>query len=372
MTSFGFSVRDFINGIQLGYSIVAALRDSGGSVSNWKKIESDLEKFKQAIETARTRYTKKLGSTDLDDSTERVLREIIDALGDCGRVTERFFEEMEPYRRAFEDRNVTDKSLGVGSMAKRAIRKTSFVFEKPAAMGALQEELSSALRVYDLKKGELEEIRRERDGRHQSNIFSLLQSNSTVLRQEHERNGQVFATLARAETNTSELLQELQSSARANALSTKEQWEFHEMMKHAIEHIMQYALINQQPERVDSDTQGSCSTEESTTALVQTVFLLPVALVMASFAHLIHLIQHQLPRTIKHDWETWSAMSRTVLIYDAIRRKLVFQLQICSSIVQLHDMIEISFRNSAGYQRVKQRRYLLFDGQTDTTIESDD
>lgn len=376
MASFGFSVGDFITGIQLGYKIIGALRDSGGSISHWKKLEAHLAKFQQAIETAKARYNEKLGGPDLDDKTERVLKEIVDALGDCGNVTERFLEEMEPYRRVFEDREHGDKSLGVGRRAKRAMRKTTFVFEKPAAVGAFQEALGSALRVYELKKDELEEIRQERDEEHQSKLLS-------VIREGHERDNEQLATLARVDANTSEMIQGLESSAQKTALWTKEQREFQKLMKLAMENIIQFLRVDQPSDRCDESTQEAsisirrrsatrmpANTAES--AVAQIAILLPVALVLATFAELIHLLQHQLPRTIKHNWETWSAMSRSVLIYDATGRKLVFQIQICSSITQLHDMLEISFRNRAGYRRVKQRRYLLFDAHSESTINSDD
>ncbi|KAK5746947.1 hypothetical protein LTR17_000578 [Elasticomyces elasticus] len=88
MAAFGFSVGDFVTGIQLLYDIIQCLEDSAGSQAQYRGVALTLSSLRLAL-----RKAKDCGS-DVDDRTA-----IGSVVKDCETTLKRFESKLQKYER---------------------------------------------------------------------------------------------------------------------------------------------------------------------------------------------------------------------------------------------------------------------------------
>lgn len=105
---FGFSTGDFIAALELVATVINALRDTGGSSSEFQELLSQLYTLQTALLAVQ--------SVELDDVQHAELAALRQAAAQCQRTIDAFWEKIQSYAPSL-------KTGGSGSRAKDAWKK---------------------------------------------------------------------------------------------------------------------------------------------------------------------------------------------------------------------------------------------------------
>lgn len=360
---------DVIAVTRLGYSIVSALKDSGGSVEQWRKLDTNINRFSEAISKAHGLYSTCVSLGELDAVATTIIQDMIEALKICSSSVDDFRAEMEPYKAAFEGAAQAGKS----GRAMTEITKLKFVFDKLKAVEAFGNALENGIRLYKLHASRLESYllqqavgETRKISRGQNQLMEII----TAIRA--ERN-EVTKTLFEGRNQQAQILQKVEHIAdELVQLRQSVQMLLPQMlatMTEALERSQRNLTQKTTPSPNTKEAISRTTFREHTS--VSATVLIPFALALAFLARLHEFLRAHLPRKIKHTWETWSTLSNSIMLKDATGQDLIFQIPMCNTLEDLHSLLDIRFRRHPGYKFISSRRYKIFADDTKQDILSE-
>jgi hypothetical protein len=145
MASFGFSVGDFITCLSLVRQITQALRDSTGSVADYKSFLQTLNSLNLTFTTSEFIYLQwqnDVGDPKYSSNTQAMVNGILFERQQCKILMERFLKASEPYSDAFLKRHER--------VVVRGWRKVTWLSQKEE-IGKLERDLQGhmcAMQIY--------------------------------------------------------------------------------------------------------------------------------------------------------------------------------------------------------------------------------
>lgn len=391
--SFGFSVGDFLAGLKLGWTIVGALKDSGGSAEKWQKLDDDLKKFRDSVGKAKDIYEKGVdfGLSELDENGRDMVEGIKESLRMCHEAAEGCLGILEPYRCVFEWRR-----SGLEAKAKRAFAKTKYAFVEPEALKGFRQALDNGLSMYNVKSLELANYLMRQTYASTRNISRDQQAFKVLIQALHTEQMRVLETINAERGQQQRLMVHMKRvqnehtslvlrSEETQAVLARKMDDVATKIASAAERtsgLPHKALSGQERLSKPSETvkTGGASADVENRTLVRRTAIhfepylmalfLPLAFAFTAAAKLLQFTKH-LPKSITFTWQAWSVLSSSILVEDATGRKLFFQLNICGSLAQLRGLLEVSFRNRPGHGKVRDERYSILDGDSEYEIESE-
>jgi hypothetical protein len=125
MASFGFSIGDFITCLSLIRQVSQALKDSSGSVADYKSFLQTLSSLNQTLTTSELIYLQWQSQTSgpaFQPNTQAMVNGILFERQQCRSLMERFLKASAPYTDAFLSRRQ--------NAMVRGWRKVTWLYQK--------------------------------------------------------------------------------------------------------------------------------------------------------------------------------------------------------------------------------------------------
>jgi len=144
MASFGFSVGDFITCLSLVRQITQALRDSTGSVADYKSFLQTLNSLNQTFTTSELIYLQwqnDVGDPRYSSNAQAMVNGMLFERQQCKILMDRFLKASEPYSDAFLKRRE--------NTVVRGWRKVTWLYQKEE-ISKLERDLQGHMRAMQI------------------------------------------------------------------------------------------------------------------------------------------------------------------------------------------------------------------------------